>query len=341
MFQSARRLASIPFTIYNNVLERQPLLTTCLTSGVMYAGGDAVSQCVENHQNNKTRVENNEQPLKLSLDKSRLAISFLFGTLISGPAYHYWFTYLNELPTLLWRLKQTRQRGKILRSYAYLKTHGIEVKLDLSKLPKSKPLSKWASKAAKIAADQLIFSVLYMLVYFMGIGCMKGALQLIDNNQNQAKMDEANEFIENKYHLPDALFKELLDRLSDHIEENEEDILKDENGDKQLEQYQIISAIFDKLKQKQKEENMKNYNKIGYDNDENLSSIKTWNDVWNTSWQHTKKVYVNTYLADCLIWPPLQLINFTFVPVRYQFLFVNVCNLAWNTFLSFMANKKH
>ena len=30
----------------------------------------------------------------------------------AGTAYHYWFNYLNELPALLWKLKQSRQRGK-------------------------------------------------------------------------------------------------------------------------------------------------------------------------------------------------------------------------------------
>ena len=45
--------------------------------------------------------------------------------------------------------------------------------------------------------------------------------------------------------------------------------------------------------------------------------------------------------SDCLVWPPLQLINFTFVPLRLQVLYVNIANLGWNTFLSVMANKAH
>jgi hypothetical protein len=35
--------------------------------------------------------------------------------------------------------------------------------------------------------------------------------------------------------------------------------------------------------------------------------------------------------ADCIVWPPLQLINFTFVAKPYQVLYVNLCNIAWNT----------
>ena len=34
---------------------------------------------------------------------------------------------------------------------------------------------RWSSKAIKIGADQLIFSTIYTLVFFMSIGCMGGA----------------------------------------------------------------------------------------------------------------------------------------------------------------------
>jgi protein Mpv17 len=67
----------------------------------------------------------------------------------------------------------------------------------------------------------------------------------------------------------------------------------------------------------------------------------TITDVWQHSWQKVREVYVETFVMDCIVWPPLQLINFTFIPVRFQFLYVNVANLAWNTFLSLMANKSH
>lgn len=31
-----------------------------------------------------------------------------------------------------------------------------------------------------------------------------------------------------------------------------------------------------------------------------------------------QSVFVPTYIADCVFWPPLQLINFSFVPLRFQ-----------------------
>lgn len=47
------------------------------------------------------------------------------------------------------------------------------------------------------------------------------------------------------------------------------------------------------------------------------------------------------YLIDCLIWPPLQLINFTYVKKEYQPIYVNVLNIFWNTFLSLCLAVSH
>ena len=38
------------------------------------------------------------------------------------------------------------------------------------------------------------------------------------------------------------------------------------------------------------------------------------------------------------MWPLLQMVNFTLVPQHLRVLYVNVCNIGWNTFLSTMAN---
>jgi len=78
--------------------------------------------------------------------------------------------------------------------------------------------------------------------------------------------------------------------------------------------------------------------------DELIHKLETGNDGpklidhMKEAWQHTKDVYLVTYAVDWCAWPFLQLINFSLVPLRYQVLYVNGCNLFWNTFLSFMAN---
>mgnify|MGYP001124223775 CR=1 FL=1 len=45
-----------------------------------------------------------------------------------------------------------------------------------------------------------------------------------------------------------------------------------------------------------------------------------------------------TFLADCAVWPLVQFFNFSLVPVPLQPLVVNVVNVFWNAFLSFMAH---
>lgn len=47
------------------------------------------------------------------------------------------------------------------------------------------------------------------------------------------------------------------------------------------------------------------------------------------------------YLLDCLIWPPLQFVNFTFVKKEFQPIYVNVLNVFWNTFLSLCLAAPH
>lgn len=54
----------------------------------------------------------------------------------------------------------------------------------------------------------------------------------------------------------------------------------------------------------------------------------SWRTIWVRTWEHTKDVYWETFVADCLVWPPLQLINFSFVPLKYQVLYVNAANVS-------------
>lgn len=47
----------------------------------------------------------------------------------------------------------------------------------------------------------------------------------------------------------------------------------------------------------------------------------SWKNIFDNTWHHTKEVYVPTYLADCVVWPGLQLINFSYVPVQVRLCF--------------------
>lgn len=45
-----------------------------------------------------------------------------------------------------------------------------------------------------------------------------------------------------------------------------------------------------------------------------------------------------TWLIDMAVWMPIQTINFRFVPVIYQALVVQSCNIGWNAYLSYVQH---
>jgi hypothetical protein len=48
-----------------------------------------------------------------------------------------------------------------------------------------------------------------------------------------------------------------------------------------------------------------------------------------------------TWLVDIAVWTPIQTVNFRFVPVLYQALVVQSCNIGWNAYLSFVQHNRH
>jgi hypothetical protein len=264
---------------YNDLLHEWPIITKSVTSGIMYGAGDLLCQVGEAAHNNK--------PLRI--EWKRTAVMATFGTVVSGPLYHYWFAYLDTFPIRMYELRKQRQRWKILRAYNLLKSHNVPVGELV--LPDTKPFHKWTMKFSKIMMDQLVFSSAYMVLFFMGVGVMNEAVGV---GKKQPQPPEIAGMI---HSLNNMKTETNLD---------------------------AIENIIRKLEISHEHQNRPSL----------LTMIKH-------SWDHTKEVYLTTYIADWVVWPPLQLVNFTFVPLRYQVLYVNVCNLMWNTFLSFMANGGH
>ncbi len=52
---------------------------------------------------------------------------------------------------------------------------------------------------------------------------------------------------------------------------------------------------------------------------------------------NVKNKFVQIYVADCAVWPLVQMSNFAFIPAHLQPIFVNVMNIGWNTFLSYVS----
>ena len=52
--------------------------------------------------------------------------------------------------------------------------------------------------------------------------------------------------------------------------------------------------------------------------------------------EKVKKSYLAGLKANWVVWPPIQAMNFTLVPLEHRVLVVNVVSLGWNCFLSYL-----
>lgn len=67
------------------------------------------------------------------------------------------------------------------------------------------------------------------------------------------------------------------------------------------------------------------------------SVIKNIKDGFVTSWKNVKDKFAHIYVMDCALWPLVQMANFAFIPSHLQPIFVNMVNIGWNTFLSYVS----
>jgi hypothetical protein len=247
MLGRLKRVVTAPLVKYNDLLERRPLLTKSITTGVMYGGGDVLAQYVEH-------MQEEDKDNKDWFNGKRTFVFAMFGTIVGGPAFHYWYDYLSEIPGLLWQLKKSRQRGKILRSYAFLKSHGIEVKLDVAKLPKTAPLGKWQNKIVKLFADQVIFASAYLLVFFMGVGTMTKAVERAEvlvrspevaGNPKGSPAETAE--LMNTLKTNNPVVADLITQLQERITDTEEQM--GDVDDELRHQYALINQILQKIHQ--------------------------------------------------------------------------------------------
>ena len=52
--------------------------------------------------------------------------------------------------------------------------------------------------------------------------------------------------------------------------------------------------------------------------------------------QRLNEKYIEALKKNWMVWPPVQTINFGFVPLQHQVLVVNVVSLGWNCYLSYV-----
>lgn len=388
---------------YNGALNRRPITTKSITSGVMYGLGDVFAQVGESYK----------YGTPLELNWKRIGVMTLFGTVVSGPMYHYWFAYLDQLPLRMLQMRKNRQKWEILRAYRVLKEHNIPVGEPI--LTGIKPFHKYTVKAAKILADQLIFSSIYTGVFFIGIGTMNGIAGVTkqqhtttsithgeghtkegDQQQQEQQHHQQQITVPTQTQEVDEMIKSLRAIRNEHNAATLDELIRKlesggEDGRKVLgillfiilfiffiyfslspfnncifplflgcslpSPFPFLSSfalfplfppfgLFSSLSSSLSFSPLSFFLPLLFSLFLIFFIIITLSliiplitlDHFKAAWNHTKDVYLLTYAVDCAAWPFLQLINFSLVPLRYQVLYVNICNLFWNTFLSFMAN---
>jgi hypothetical protein len=219
------------WNVYNGYLTRQPIKTKSITSGVMYGLGDVFAQVAVSYNDNT--------PLKL--DWKRIGVITFFGTFLSGPLYHYWFAYLDVLPIRMLQLRNATQKWEILRAYNTLKQFNIPVGEPI--LPKVKPFHKRTVKAAKILADQLIFSSLYTGFFFIVIGTLNG-IAGVEKTHGPPKKEEGVEHAEHAEHEEhvEVLAKQPSSREKEQVIKSLRAIRTEHNADALDELIQKLEA---------------------------------------------------------------------------------------------------
>ncbi|PAA78120.1 hypothetical protein BOX15_Mlig005260g3 [Macrostomum lignano] len=58
------------------------------------------------------------------------------------------------------------------------------------------------------------------------------------------------------------------------------------------------------------------------------------------AWETACRKFPTAYLADWLVWPPAQAVNFYFLPPKYRILYLSFITAFWDFFLSFYHHRQ-
>lgn len=62
--------------------------------------------------------------------------------------------------------------------------------------------------------------------------------------------------------------------------------------------------------------------------------------TWRESIEELKKKFLTTFLLECAVWPPLQAVNFLYLPTSLRVVYVSMIDLGWAVVLSRLKHKE-
>mmetsp|Transcript_26203 Transcript_26203/g.38819 ORF Transcript_26203/g.38819 Transcript_26203/m.38819 type:complete len:231 (-) Transcript_26203:312-1004(-) len=63
-------------------------------------------------------------------------------------------------------------------------------------------------------------------------------------------------------------------------------------------------------------------------------------DIYDTMTKKSNESFLETWAADCMIWPWVNFLNFRFVPIYMRPTFIGMAQVMWQTYLSTVGHKE-
>lgn len=254
---------------YYNIAHKTPLATTTCTIAGTYVLGEAIAQNITGHH-----------------DLLRIGIFGAYGFVFGGPAYYYWFNYLDKVPGIILTKTKTYHDFIADKLPVYLSAY-FNVVTSRNVNLKATVTSQFEANNDYIEIDGKPSNNKVLIK--SGMPIFNGATVPVDIEIKGIKMQP-------KY--PEKINKWVV------------------KATKLLMDQAVFSSLYTLFF-------MVTIGKMT-----GMSAVDITGNVVNNFW--------TIYKMDCLVWPPAQIINFSYVPKSLQPIFVNFVNIGWNAYLCIM-----
>jgi hypothetical protein len=233
-----------------------------------------------------------------------------FALTVAGPSYHLWFNFLDQLPILVWNARRRQQKLRIKEAAYLLRTHNIYVGefmvsprlyllverhlcwqgMPLLQYPDVPKMSPNMEKLAKVAADQLVFSPIYTLIFFMTIGTLNALAGVNDQDERDGDGEPGRG--------PSSPATSTTSANSASSSAPGTGVTASSSASVSSGAGAAIAALRSTAAVNARDTSLAAPLQTNFS-----TRLK---DALAGAWVHTKNVFLSTYIIDCLVWPPGQ-----------------------------------